>query len=254
MNVVVLVKYIPNPQGTPQMGPEFRLKRHGVEGGLDPGDEHGVEAGLKLAEAAGEVTVVSMGPEPAIAAIRTALSMGAHKAVQITDDALEGADALATARVLARAIEGLEYDLVIGGVESTDGSTGTVPQTIAGFLGLPSMTFARNVEVRDGVVTIERQTETGYDVIEAPLPALVTVTAGANEPRYPTLRGIMQAKQKPLDKLSLSDLGLSADEARATQEVIGVEPAAERGAGELVEDLTEAPARILEFLQRAKVI
>lgn len=255
MNVVVLVKYIPNPQGTPQMGADFRLKRIGVEGGLDPGDEHAVEAGLKLVEAdAGDVTVISMGPDPAIGAIRTALSMGAHRAVQITDEALGGADALATARVLASAIRRLEYELVVAGVESTDGSTGTLPQAVAGFLGIPSMTFARAVEVRDGTARIERQTETGFDVIEAPLPALVTVTAGANEPRYPTLRGIMQAKQKPLERLTLADLGLSAGEVAATQEVIGVEPVAERTAGELVEDSAEAPARIVEFLKKAKVI
>lgn len=255
MNVVVLVKYIPNPEGTPRMGDDFRLVREGVEGGLDPGDEHGVEAGLQLAEqTGGEVTVVSMGPEPALAAIRRALSMGAHKGVLVTDDSLQGADVLTTARVLAAAVKRQEFDLVLAGVESTDGYTGTLPMAVAEFLGIPSATFARHVEHKDGSIRIERQTEMGYDVVECPLPALVTLTAGANEPRYPTLKGIMQAKQKPTETLSISDLGLSTDEVKATQEVMGIEPVAAKEAGEIVEDPGEAPAKVVEFLSKAKVI
>jgi len=255
MNVGVLAKYVPNPNGVPEMGSDFRLKREGVEGALDPGDEHAVEAALQIAEATGgEVTVVSMGPEAALAGVRRALSMGAHKAILVTDDALAGADALMTARALAAACRRAGFDLVIAGVESTDGYTGTVPMTVAELLGLPSLTFARKIELKDGVVRIERQTETGYLVVECPLPAVVTVTAGANEPRYPTLKGIMQAKQKPLERLSTADLELSPDDVRQTQEVIGVEPVAEREAGEIVEDVSEAPAKVAEFLQRAKVI
>ena len=255
MNVVVLAKYVPNPNGVPEMGSDFRLKREGVEGALDPGDEHAVEAALQFAEATGgEVTVVSMGPDVALAGVRRALSMGAHKAILVTDDALGGADALVTARVLAAACRRTGFDLVIAGVESTDGYTGTVPMTVAELLGLPSLTFARKLELTDGAIRIERQTETGYLVVECRLPAVVTVTAGANEPRYPTLKGIMQAKQKPLERLSTGDLELSPDEIRPTQEVIGVEPVAEREAGESVEDASEAPAKVAEFLQRAKVI
>src|SRR5689334_1933151 len=147
MNVVVLAKYVPNPNGVPEMGPDHRLKREGVEGALDPGDEHGVEAGLQLAEASGgEVTIVSMGPEVALAGVRRALSMGAHKAVLVADERLRGADVLVTARVLAAALTRLEFDVIIGGVESTDGSTGTLPMTVAELLGLPSATFARKIE------------------------------------------------------------------------------------------------------------
>jgi electron transfer flavoprotein beta subunit len=255
MDVVVLVKYIPDPTGTPKLGPDNRLVREGVEGALDPGDEHGVEAGLKLVEqAGGEVTVVSMGPEPAAAGIRRALSMGAHKAVHIVDDALQGADALATARVLAKAIGRQPFDLVLAGVESTDGYTGTLPMTIAELLGVPSVTFARKLDHADGSIRIERQTEMGYDVVESALPALVTLTAGANDPRYPTLKGIMQAKSKPLEKLSVSDLGLSADEVRASQEVMGVEPVPAKGAGEIVEDPSAAPQKVVDLLAQAKVI
>jgi electron transfer flavoprotein beta subunit len=255
MNVVALVKYIPNPTGTPTMGDDNRLKREGVEGGLDPGDEHVVEAALQLTDATGgEVTYVTMGPEVAMAAIRKALSMGGHKGAIVTDDALKGADTLATARVLAAAIKRQEFDLVLAGVESTDGSTGTLPMAVAELLGVPSLTFARKVESKDGSLVVERQTETGYHVVESPLPALATVTAGANEPRYPTLKGIMQAKQKPVDQLSISDLGLSAEEIRPTQEVMGIEPVPERGGGEIVEDPGEAPAKVVDFLKKAKVI
>lgn len=255
MNVVVLVKYIPNPEGTPKMGDDFRLVREGVEGGLDPGDEHGVEAALQVAEqTGGEVTVISMGPAPAIAAIRRALSMGAHRGVLITDDALRGSDVLATAKVLAAATKRQEFDLVLSGVESTDGYTGTLPMAVAEFLDIPSATFARHLEVKDGSIRVERQTEAGYDVVESALPALVTLTAGANEPRYPTLKGIMQAKQKPTDTLSLADLGLSAQEVAASQEVMGVEPVAAKEAGEIVEDPAEAPAKVVDFLSKAKVI
>src|SRR5437588_2040239 len=155
MNVVVLAKYVPNPNGVPEMGPDHRLKREGVEGALDPGDEHGVEAALQLAESSGgEVTIVSMGPEPAVAGVRRALSMGAHKAVMVTDDSLKGADALVTARVLAAAVKRLDYELVIAGVESTDGYTGTLPMAIAEFLGIPSATFARRLEAKDGAIRV----------------------------------------------------------------------------------------------------
>jgi electron transfer flavoprotein beta subunit len=255
MNVIVLVKYIPNPTGTPKLGPDFCLVRESEEGALDPGDEPGVEAALQLTEqGGGEVTVVTMGPEPALAGVRRALSMGAHRAVMITDGQLKGSDVLVTARVLAAAIKRQEFDLVIAGVESTDGYTGTLPMAVAELLDIPSATFARKLEVKDGSIVIERQTETGYDTVECPLPAMITVTAGVNDPRYPTLKGIMQAKQKPLDTLTVADLGLTPDEVKPTQEVIGVEPVAEREAGAIVEDPAEAPARIVDFLAKAKVI
>ncbi len=254
MNVVALVKYIPNPTGTPTMGEDFRLVREGVEGGLDPGDEHGVEAALQLAADGGEVTYVSMGPEPAMGAIRKALSMGGDKGALVSDVSLKGADALVTARVLAAVIKRNPFDLVIAGVESTDGYTGTMPQALAELLDVPAVTFARKLEVTEGTLKVERQTETGYHVVETSLPAVVTVTAGVNEPRYPTLKGIMQSKQKPVDQLSVSDLGLSAEDVAPTQEVVGMEPVPEREAGEVVEDPGEAPAKVVDFLKKAKVI
>lgn len=254
MNIAVCVKQIPDPNQPPEME-GHRLKREGVQAVLDPGDEFGVEAGLQIAEASGgEVTIVSMGPAKAVEAVRRALSMGAHKGILVSDDSLEGADALVTARVLAAAIKRAEPDLVITGVESTDGSSGILPGMIAELLGIPQLTFAKHLEVQDGKVVIHRQTEKGYDVVESSLPALVTVTAAVSQPRYPSFKGIMQAKQKPLEQVSVSDLGLSPEEVTATQEVTEVKPAPERGAGEIIEDDGSAATRIAEFLKGQKVI
>ena len=254
MNVVVCAKHIPDPN-LPGELVDGRLRREGVQGTLDPGDEFGVEAGLQLREAhGGEVALVSMGPPAAVEALRKGLSMGADRAVLVSDDALAGADALVTARVLAAAIRRAPFDLVIAGVESTDGYTGTMPATLAELLGVPQATFARRLEVRDGAIAIERQTAEGYHVVECPLPALVTVTAGVNEPRYPSFKGIMAAKKKPLDNLSLADLELSPDDVEVRQRVVEVVPAEERKAGEVIAEDGSAAARIAEFLAEAKVI
>lgn len=255
MDVVVLVKYVPDPTGTPKLGEDLLVVREGTDGTLDPGDEYAVEAGLQAVEAhGGEVTLVSMGPEVAMTAIRKGLSMGAHRGVLITDPALRGADVLATARVLAAAVSRGPFDLVFTGVESTDGYTGTLPMTVAGLLRIPALTFARKVRIGEGTVWIERQTDLGYDVIEAPLPALVSVTGSAAEPRYATLKGIMAAKSKPVEQLSLADLGLAPEDVAPTQRVIGLTPAPSKGSGEIVQDGDEAVARIVELLAEAKVI
>ncbi|MEA2461050.1 MAG: electron transfer flavoprotein beta subunit [Actinomycetota bacterium] len=254
MNIAVCVKHIPDPNLPGEMDGD-RLKREGVQGVLDPGDEVGVEAGLQLKEAhGGEVTLISMGPATAMEAIRRGLSMGADKGVLITDDALAGADALVTATVLAAAIKKGEYDLVIAGVESTDGYTGTMPASLAEFLGLPQVTFAKTVEVGDGTLKINRQTADGYQVVESPLPALVTLTAGVNEPRYASFKGIMAAKKKPVEEMSLADLGLSGDAVAVKQKVAQQAPAEERKAGEVITDDGTAAQKIADFLQEAKVL
>jgi electron transfer flavoprotein beta subunit len=254
MNVVVLVKSIPDPNGDVDLGDDFLVDR-AAEGTLDPGDEYAVEAALQLADATtGEVTVVSMGPAGAIAAIRRALSMGAHRAILVSDDALRGADVLATARVLAATIAMSPFDVVLTGVESTDGYTGTLPMTVAELLHLPAATFARKVDASEDGLRVERQTEAGYDVVACAVPALVTVTAGATEPRYPTLKGIMGAKQKPLEELSLADLGLAAGDVAATQHVIATEPAPQKSAGEIIQAADGGAARIADLLADAKVI
>jgi electron transfer flavoprotein beta subunit len=254
MQVVVLVKCVPDPTGTPKLGEDHLVQRDG-EGALDPGDEYAVEAALRLIEAHdGEVTLVTMGPEGATTAIRRGLSMGAHRAVHVTDAALRGSDALGTAKVLAAAIGRQPFDLVLSGVESTDGYTGTVPMAVAELLGVPSATFARTIEVADGVVRIERQTDLGYDVVEAPLPALATMTGSGAEPRYPTLKGIMAAKSKPVEQLSLADLGLSAADVAPSQRVLTVTVAAEKGPGEVIRAEDGAAGRIADLLSEAKVI
>ncbi|MEX2421567.1 MAG: electron transfer flavoprotein subunit beta/FixA family protein [Actinomycetota bacterium] len=255
MQIAVLVKYVPEPQGTPTLGPDNRLVREGVEGALDPGDEFAVEAALQLTEThGGEVTLVSMGPEIATAGVRKGFSMGAHGGVLITDPALAGADALGTAKVLATVLKRATYDLVLAGVESTDGYTGTLPTTVAELLGLPSATFARKVELVDSALRVERQTEAGYDVVTCPLPALVTVTGSASEPRYPTLKGIMAAKSKPLEQLSLAELGLSENDVAPTQRVDTVSEAPQKTAGVVIEAGDDAAAKVAQLLADAKAI
>ena len=252
MQVVVLVKYVPEPQGTPTLGDDLLLVREGVEGALDPGDEFAVEAALQLVEThGGEVALVSMGPEVAASALRKAFSMGAGAGLLVTDPSLRGADALATARVLAAAIKRAPFDLVLAGVESTDGYTGTLPVTVAELLGIPSATFARKVELDDGGLRVERQTEAGYDVVATPLPALVTVTGSSAEARYPTLKGIMAAKSKPLEQLSLADLGLSETDVSPTQRVTAVSDAPEKAAGEVVQAGDDAAVRAVDVLAKA---
>ncbi len=252
MNVVVFAKWV--PLGTPELGEDRRLVR-GHDDGLDAGDEFGIELALQLTERdGGEVTVVTMGPEGAVAAIQRALAMGAHRGILVTDDALAGADALATARVLAAAARRQPFDLVVGGVESADGYTGTVPVTVAELLDLPSVTFARHVDVEGGELRAERQTPAGYDEVACSLPALVTLTAGATEPRYPSVKGIMQAKSKPLERLTLADLDLGAADVAPSQSVVAVAAAPEKPGGEIVEAGEDAIARIADLLAEAKVI
>jgi electron transfer flavoprotein beta subunit len=258
MNVAVCVKQIPDPAAPGELESDHTLKREGKLI-LDDSDAYGVEMALQLVEAAGggEVTLISMAPNSEVSGLRTALAMGAAKAVLVSDDALSGSDALGTARVLAAAIQRVEPDLVMTATESTDGYTGTIPEQIAALLDLPSVTFAKHIEVADGKVKVQRQTEAGYDQVESPLPAVVSVTAGVVEPRYPSFKGIMAAKNKPVEQLTVADLGLSADQvgwAGARQEIVEVAPAEERKAGEIVEDEGDAHERIVAFLEQLKIL
>jgi electron transfer flavoprotein beta subunit len=195
-----------------------------------------------------------MGPDEAQAAVQRALAMGAHRGVIVTDPALRGADTLATAKVLAAAVRRGPFDLVIAGVESTDGYTGTVPTAVAELLDLPSATFARKLDVDGGDLRVERQTETGYDVVAGALPVLVTVTAGATDPRFPSLKGVMQAKQKPVERLTLADLGLSADDVAPLQSIVAIEDAPAKPAGRIVGADEDPAVAIAELLAEAKVI
>lgn len=253
LNIVVCVKYVPDPNVPGEMT-DGTLKREGVQGVLDPGDEFGVEAALQLKEEhGGEVTVVSMGPPEAMEAVRRALSMGADKGVLVTDEALRGADALATATVLSAAIARNDFDLVIAAVESTDGYTGTMPMTMAEFLGVPSITFVNELTETGETFRVRRQTPEGYHVVECSLPAVLTVTAGINEPRYASFKGIMAAKNKPTETLSLEDIGLTADDLNVQQRVTTTTPVQDERETEIVEG-EEGVERIVDFLTQAKVI
>jgi electron transfer flavoprotein beta subunit len=252
MKVIVCIKQIPDP-ATPytlEEGTNWLVRPD--EQILDDGDRYGVEVGLQIAEAnEGTVTLVSMGPSGNGQGVRQALAMGAGKAILIEDDALRGSDALTTARALAAAIRAEGFDLVIAGTESTDGYSGVVPQMMAELLGVPALTYANKVEAEEGSVTIHRQTNAGYDVVNAPLPALVAVTAGVVEPRYPTFKGIMEAKKKPVDNLSVADLGF---EITSDQTVASIAEATARTAGQKIEDEGEAHLAIIALLEERKVI
>ncbi len=253
MKIVVTVKQVPDPNSPQRLDADNTIARDG-DVVLDPGDACGVEIGLRLKEAhGGEVVLVSMGPERAREAIRKALSMGADRAVLVTDPALEGADVNTTARALAAAIGSESPDLVVCATESYDGSTGMVPPMLAEVLGLPQLTFANHVEVNGSTVSVHRQTEDGYQVVEAPMPALVAVTAGIAEPRYASLRGIMAARNKEVRTVGVADLGLEVPAPAETVE--GVEDAPSRQQGEIVEDDgASGVERIMALLQAAKVI
>jgi electron transfer flavoprotein beta subunit len=258
MNVVVCVKQIPDPAEPGKLEADNTLDRSGKLI-LDESDSYGVEMALQLADAAGggEVTLVSMTANGETSGLRTALAMGAAKAILVSDDALSGAGALDTAKVLAAAIRRAEPDLVLAATESSDGYTGTVPEQIAALLGLSSITFAKHIEISGDTVSVQRQTELGYDEVETSLPALVSVTAGVVEPRYPSFKGIMAAKSKPVDQVTLADLGIDAatvGAAGAGQETVAVDDAPAREAGEIVEDDGEGYAKIIAYLENIKVI
>lgn len=252
MKVVVCVKQIPDPATPYRLEAGTNLLIRPDDQVLDDTDRYGVEMGLQLAQASeGTVTLVSMGPAGSGQGIRQALAMGADQAILIEDDSLRGSDALTTARVLAAAIKRDEFDLVIAGTESTDGYSGVLPQMLSELLDVPALTYATKVEAADGKVTIHRQTAAGYDVVEASLPALVAVTAGVVEPRYPTFKGIMEAKKKTVENLSLADLGV---EPGPGQTVASITEAAERKAGQKIEDDGESHLAIVALLEQRKVI
>jgi electron transfer flavoprotein beta subunit len=259
MNVVVCVKQIPDPADPGALDPETKTLKRDTKLILDESDSFGVEMALQLVDAAGggEVTLVSMAPNNEVSGLRTALAMGAASATLVSDPALQGTDALGTAKVLAAVIKDAGADLVLAATESSDGYTGTVPEQLAGLLDVPSVTFAKTVTVEDGTVKVQRQTELGYDEVECPLPALVSVTAGVVEPRYPSFKGIMAAKSKPVAEKTLADLGIDAGSvgwAGANQEIVDVAAAPEREAGEIIEDDGEAYQRIVAYLDELKIL
>ena len=257
MNVIVCVKQIPDPATPGALNADHTLKREGKLI-LDESDGYGVEMALQLVDTAGggEVSLVSMAPNGEMSGMRTALAMGAAKGTLVSDPALQGTDALTTAKVLAAAIKKMGgADLVIAATESSDGYTGTIPEQLAELLGLPSVTFAKRVTINGQSLTVDRQTEAGYDEITCPLPAVISVTAGVVEPRYPSFKGIMAAKSKPIDTVTASDLGVApVGWAGAGQSIVNVAKAEARASGEIIEDDGEGYAKIVAFLENLKVI
>ncbi|MEO6651874.1 MAG: electron transfer flavoprotein subunit beta/FixA family protein [Ilumatobacteraceae bacterium] len=258
MNVIVCVKQIPDPAQPGELDPsDNTLKREGKLI-LDESDSYGVEMALQLVDKAGEgeVSIISMAPNGEMSGMRTALAMGASKGVLVSDPELAGSDALTTAKVLAAASQKAgAADLIIAGTESSDGYTGTVPEQMAEVLGLPSVTFAKSITVDGDTIKINRQTEAGYDEVECSMPLVVSVTAGVVEPRYPSFKGIMAAKGKPVESFTAADLGVTAvGWAGADQEIVNVEQAPAREAGEIVEDDGEAHLKIVAYLEGLKLI
>ena len=263
MKIVVCVKYVPDAQGERAFNAsDNTTDRASVDGLLSELDEYAVEEALKVVEASeGEVVVLTMGPDDAEQAIRKALQMGAHSGVHILDDALHGSDAPATSLVLAKAIEKInadgQADLVITGMASTDGTMSVVPAMLAERLGLPQVTMASEVTLADGSVTIRRDGDVSTETITAPIPALVSVTDQINEPRYPSFKGIMAAKKKPVQTWSLADLGVDAGEVGLDAAWTTVDSFAQRPPrqqGEIVSDEGDGAQKLVEFLTSRKFV
>ena len=259
-NIVVLVKQVPDTYSERKLnGSDHTLDRESADAVLDEINEKAVEEALKIKEAGeGEVTVISVGPDRATDAIRKALSMGADKAIHVSDEALHGSDAIATAKVLAAAIGKVEgFDLVIAGNESSDGRGGAIPAILAELLGLPQVTYVRELTVDGSTIKATRETEDGLTHLEASLPAVVSVGEKINEPRYPSFKGIMAAKKKPVETFTIADLGIDAGEvglANAWSQVTESAPKPPRTAGEKVEDEGDGGTKVAEYLVGQKLI
>ena len=261
MKMFVCIKQVPDPNTTvSKLDPNTkRLVRSGVSLVLDPGDESTISAAIKLRDTVGnsELTAISMGPATAQEAMRRALAMGVDRAILVTDPALAGSDAIGTARVLAAVLKKEGAELVFCSTESTDGYTGMVPAGIAEFLGLPQLTFAREIKLEGTKAVIKRVTPTGYKTVESPIPAVITIASGSYEAIYPTMKGIMGAKKKPFSQLALSDLGIDAakvGEAGARERVLTIGSAEARAAGQIVKDDGNAAQSIADFLQRYQLL
>ncbi|MFP4311457.1 MAG: electron transfer flavoprotein subunit beta/FixA family protein [Nitriliruptoraceae bacterium] len=261
MKVIVPVKRTPDTAGEKVIDPDtLTVDRDAGESVLCPVNEFSIEEAVRLKEKLGaEVTVLLVGPESAQSTVRKALSYGLDGAIQITDDAIAGSDALGIARIIAAAVEAEEWDLVIFGNQSTDARTCLVPAAVAELLAVPSLTYARFLEVEDGQLTVHREHEEGWDVVTAPLPAVVSVVEAINDPRYPSFKGIMAAKSKPLTVKSLADLGVTPEEVgagAASATMYAFEPRPPKEAGTVVEDdgSGAAAAQLADWLVEKKFV
>lgn len=257
--IVVAAKYVPDATADRAFNAsDYTVDREGVDGLLSELDEHAVEQALQIVDAGeGDVTVVTVGPDDAGDAIRKALQMGADAGVHVNDDAIHGSDAFATSLVLAKAIEKLEYDIVLCGMASTDGGMGVVPTLLAEHLGLPAVTYANELTVDGDSIRIVRDSDTATQTVEASGKVVVSVTDQTGEARYPSFKGIMAAKKKPVEEWDLAELGLSADDvglANAWTKVEAANPRPPRSAGEIVSDEGDGGTKLVEFLASKKFV
>jgi electron transfer flavoprotein beta subunit len=259
VRIVVLVKPVPDTasSGERLRPDDMRLDRAAVPAVVNANDEYALEAALKLTEAhGGEVVLVSMAPPSAPETMRKALAMGAASGVLVTDAALEGSDTLTTARVLAAALRALEYDLILAGADTSDGGAGVVPAGVATLLGLPYLSYAAKIEPNEEArtVRVNRISPTGYDVLEAPMPALVVCTQALGEPRYPSLKGIMAARSKELTTKALAEVE-GAEAGAATTAVVGSEAPPPRAATRVIrEPADEAAKQVVAFLVERRIV
>ena len=262
MRIICPVKRVPDTAAAKVLDPDDKtLDREAGEAILNPNDEFSIEEAMRLKEAnGGEVIALCMGPEQAQTTVRKALSYGLDGAIQITDPAVHGSDAAATARVLAAALKDEEFDLIIMGNQSSDARTTLLPAMLAEYMDLPALTYVRKLEVDGTKLTAQRETSSGYVVVEAEGPAIVSVVEAINEPRYPSFKGIMAAKSKPLETKALSDLGVDAGEVgleNSWTAIVEATPRPPKQAGEKVEDDgsgTVGAQALAEFLASKKFI
>lgn len=257
MNIVVLLKAVP-VVGTERLDSNNWTDRT-LPLEANGNDEYNLEKALKLTEAhGGEVTLLTVGPAGATDALRKALAMGAARAVHVDDAGMQGSDIRATLSVLAAAVAKLEYDLLLVGADTSDGQGGVLAAALAAKLGLPYLSYASEIESADGGVRIHRITPTGYNVLEAPMPAVVMGTQLLGEPRYPSLRGIMQARSKPVEKWTLADLGVDASAVgagAATSKTLDVKAPPERAGAQFVREAPDvAAAQIVDFLASRRLV
>ena len=259
MNIVVCVKQVPDTWAERKLKQgDATLDRESVDGLINELDEYAIEEALQIKEAhGGEVTVVTMGPEKASESVRKALSMGADKAVHLVDDALAGSDALQTSYALAQVLQSIGFDLVVLGAESTDARMGAMAAMLAERLGVAQLSLASKVEIDGSHVRVNRQSDDGYWVVEADLPVVISVVEKINEPRYPSFKGIMAAKKKPMQVLSLAEAGIDSSLvglANAATEVVDFTERPPRQAGTIVKDEGDGGTKAAEFLAAGKFI
>ena len=259
MNIVVLVKQVPDSGSERKLDPsDNTVARASADNVINEMDEYAIEEALTLKESqGGEVTVLTVGPDSATDAIRKALSMGADKAVHVSDEAIHGSDALQTSAVLAAALSQLEYDLVLCGAEATDSQMSIMPALLSERLGIPQLTGARKLTIEGSTAKVERQTDAGYWALEAPLPAIVSTWDSINEPRYPSFKGIMAAKKKPVETKSLADLGIDTSTvglASAASQVLDFAGRPPKGAGVKVTDEGDGAQQLVDYLAAQKIV